>query len=203
MTRTIFLTLVLNGTCCLAQVNYKIEFAQDSSSFCKVYESDKKIIFKECFSKKDSLLQSTETYLNNNLIGTKSYYYPNGKLSGTINYINGKEVGLTRGYYSNGNLFVQEEFKPNDKDAPNVEYCSEEISKIGTGIGEYTATGKYCYKSPKHGKTIYFYENGKKYLEGYFKNNKRVGIWYFYHEDGTLDKKKDYGDGARGQSILE
>jgi antitoxin component YwqK of YwqJK toxin-antitoxin module len=200
--RTIFFALVLNVTSCLAQNVYKVEFAEDSSSFCKIYESEKKIILKECYYIKDSTLQSTETYIDNKLFGTKSFYYPNGKLSGTINYIDGKEVGLRREYYSNGNLFVQEEFKLNNFDTSDVEYCSEEISSIGTSPGEFTAFGNTCYKSPKEGKSVYYFENGNKYLEGYFKNNKRVGIWYYYHEFGRLDKKKDYGNGSGNQSIL-
>jgi len=76
--------------------------------------------------------------------------------------------------------------------------------------GEFNESGK------KDGKWVYFYEDGKKWSEGYFyeglnhkkrttwhengvkhyegtyDKGERVGIWKFYNEQGALTKEIDY-----------
>ncbi len=42
---------------------------------------------------------------------------------------------------------------------------------------------------PQDGSWVYYYENGRKAIEGTFKNGKKEGNWYFYYPDGELEKK--------------
>lgn len=42
---------------------------------------------------------------------------------------------------------------------------------------------------------MYYYENKQVYMGGGIKNNKRVGIWEAFFEDGTLQTKAFYIDG--------
>lgn len=35
-------------------------------------------------------------------------------------------------------------------------------------------------------------ENGKVFIEGFYKDDRRTGIWKFYDEKGTLVKTVDY-----------
>lgn len=48
---------------------------------------------------------------------------------------------------------------------------------------------KGCYKSKKmevkHGRFIYFYENGFKESEGEYKNDKKEGLWIYWHDNGV------------------
>ena len=42
------------------------------------------------------------------------------------------------------------------------------------------------------GKRITHYENGKIFYVGYYQEDRRVGVWKFYDEKGTLVKSVDY-----------
>ena len=82
--------------------------------------------------------------------------------------------------------------------------------------GQKRVEGEYNREGKKDGKWTYWYEDGNKWSEGYFKDGlnhkerttwhetgemhytgnyemgKRVGVWKFYNEDGELVKEIDY-----------
>ena len=55
---------------------------------------------------------------------------------------------------------------------------------------------KHCDQRRKDGKRdglfTGWYENGQKEVEGTHNNEKQVGKWTFYNEDGTINKVKEY-----------
>ena len=51
----------------------------------------------------------------------------------------------------------------------------------------------------KIGKYIEGYENGKIKVLGQLLKTKRIGLWTWYNEDGTVYANVDYKDGTQGQ----
>lgn len=43
------------------------------------------------------------------------------------------------------------------------------------------------YYGKRDGYSLLFYKNGKKRVSGQYENDRAVGEWYFYTEDGLLD----------------
>lgn len=66
-------------------------------------------------------------------------------------------------------------------------------SQINLTSGNGTTSGG------KTGKYIDGYENGHYRLVGQHQNNRRVGLWKWYNEDGTFFTEFDYKDGATNQ----
>jgi len=48
--------------------------------------------------------------------------------------------------------------------------------------------------TPYSGKAIQRYENGKKKIEGSFRNGKEVGIWILWDQDGTRNKGYNFDE---------
>jgi len=40
------------------------------------------------------------------------------------------------------------------------------------------------------GATVSYFKSGQLKIKGNFKNDMQDGVWVFYNEDGTLDKKR-------------
>ena len=63
----------------------------------------------------------------------------------------------------------------------------------GTRVGHWTQwyeNGKKWYEGDYkdgEGHWTFWYENGKKWYEGEFKNHQRNGIWMYWNEDGSID----------------
>jgi TonB family protein len=55
-----------------------------------------------------------------------------------------------------------------------------------------TFTSKRCKN--KEGKFTYYHENGKKLSEGVFHNNKPVGEWSGWHDNGLIESKRKYNE---------
>jgi uncharacterized protein len=77
-------------------------------------------------------------------------------------------------YYPNGNL-------------KQLETRQDTLFK--TGSSPLGKTGPY-----REG-----YENGRVKLMGQYRNNRRVGTWIWYHEDGSEMTRVDYREGEFGQ----
>lgn len=48
------------------------------------------------------------------------------------------------------------------------------------------------------GLRVTYFENGSKRYEGHYKNDLRIGLWKFYDESGKLVQEIDYGKGKAG-----
>lgn len=45
---------------------------------------------------------------------------------------------------------------------------------------------------PSNGKYKQLYKNGETMEKGHFKNSQKNGIWYYYNENGMLQKKEKF-----------
>lgn len=73
-----------------------------------------------------------------------------------------------------------------------------ERGKLRGNIKYWLSEGKVEGKIPlregrPHGQSRAVYSNGNTAEEGKYSNGKRVGVWTFYKEDGTIRERKDYG----------
>jgi Uncharacterized protein conserved in bacteria len=46
----------------------------------------------------------------------------------------------------------------------------------------------------RHGKSVQWYEDGWKQIEGEYVEGKRFGKWIFYNEDRSVDVEKLFGE---------
>ena len=60
------------------------------------------------------------------------------------------------------------------------------------------------YKDGKPDGAYYYYwqSNGRKWIEGNFKEGKKVGIWIFYNKDGTVSSRHTIRDGDRAEQLI-
>ena len=58
--------------------------------------------------------------------------------------------------------------------------------------GVLQSTGRYLSNGNTDGSVIFYHSNGKKSQEGHYKNNKTIGWYKFYNEQGLLTEKHFY-----------
>ena len=58
-----------------------------------------------------------------------------------------------------------------------VRYVNKDFASLRTNLVNYAK--------------VYF-PNGKMRYEGQYANNKEIGVWKFYNEDGKLKEEKDF-----------
>ena len=88
---------------------------------------------------------------------------------------------------------------------PNGKLKTKGIIKNGKRTGTWTAyhTNGNIYSENKYkkgilnGKTAAYYPNGNVQYMGLYINNKKDDSWFFYLEDGTLDKEILFKDGEK------
>ena len=88
---------------------------------------------------------------------------------------------------------------------PNGKLKTKGIIKNGkrTGIWKSYHTNGNIYSENKYkkgilnGKTAAYYPNGNVQYMGLYINNKKDDSWFFYLEDGTLDKEILFKDGEK------
>ena len=106
-------------------------------------------------------------------------------------------------YYTNGQL--KEEIILKDGIEEITGYCENgQINFHGFTKNEKEDKGervKYYKNKLRHGKWVWYHDNGKKSFYGNYKNGEEDGIWYFYDEQGNLEQKKIH-DG-HGVSFIE
>ena len=137
-------------------------------------------------------------------------YYRNGKLAATGNYLNRQKDSIWS-YYSfyTSTLACQESYHRGKKNGASLRYYPQgTVSEI-----------LYWTDDMKHGPWKQFYEDSTlrmtssyhmdklhgeyrvwtplkiSRIEGRYKMGKMDGDWYFYNNEGVLDKKLEYSDG--------
>lgn len=104
--------------------------------------------------------------------GLWRYYYPNSNLWASISYINDNPDGNAFLYYDN---------KENKIKA--IAHFSK--GKLNGKYQEYYPNGNkktdlFYQNHYKSGSAKYFDKNGSLLIEGNYKNNEKIGFWYFY-----------------------
>lgn len=101
-------------------------------------------------------------------------FYENGNLKSEGYYTFGKPVGLHKEFSQDGNILQ------------GVLYDDE-----GNVIGK----GALNVDGRRHGKWIFFDEDGEIKSEGYYKKNRRAKEWVFYFKGGKVEQKGTYKSG--------
>jgi antitoxin component YwqK of YwqJK toxin-antitoxin module len=95
-------------------------------------------------------------------------------------------------------LVKEESFYPNKQKRMEGEYKKNE--RDGRWIYYYESGKIWSEGFFKNGKSegsrITYFENGNKRYEGTYKNDLRTGVWKFYTEDGKPAEEIDYGKGT-------
>ncbi len=103
---------------------------------------------------------------------------------------------------------------------PDPEYSGDYVDKYNNGIIKFIGTFRFgkrhgqwmafydsgikwseCYydKGKKHGESTVYFPNGKLHYRGWFKNDLRDSLWFFYDENGKeTDKRAFRNDSETG-----
>ncbi len=98
---------------------------------------------------------------------------------------------------------------------PNPDYTGDYIDKYPNGVIKFTGFFRFgkrhgqwmafyesgikwseCFydQGKRHGSSQVFYPNGKLQYSGWFKNDKRDSIWYFYDDKGAEIDRRAFKD---------
>jgi len=129
--------------------------------------------------------KANKRYVHPHKIHKHKTFYPNGQVSAIGKSIGcGSRIGNWKYYYINGQLYT------------NINY-SEREHIIGD-YAIYDKQGKLLFKNNYDSKELRQYKNfsknGNLIVEGYYKNHKRVGVWYWYFENGNKKSVNTYTD---------
>ncbi len=147
-------------------------------------------------------------YVNGVLSGEWISYYENGKIHQKGNCSN----GLWCAYDEEGKIYEKGKFAEN-KPAEEWTYYdnfsdkSQLISKRNFSTGEYILyeeNGQIIEKiNFKNGDFKMYFENGKILLQGQFDNEKPVGNWITFNQNGSIFKILKVNYGATGKSVSD
>lgn len=136
------------------------------------------------------------------------WYFPNGEVLREENFRKGKEDGDIVEYDTAGNVIIKGQYIDGLEDGKWYmqigEYREEGEFIDGLRHGEwihyYTTNGKVSFKGKflegePDGKHVYYYDSGKKMLEGKYEFGLKQGDWRRYATDGLLILTIKYKDG--------
>ncbi len=163
-------------------------------------------------------------YFRDGFATKTTYFYPNGKIRATgfyldklrdsvwqfydtigrmirkDHYLNGMLHGLTEVFDKNGDRVETIEWY---RDLRNGQWWQK------TEVGTQTTTYKL---NLSHGVYEATFANGNPYIKGYYEDGLKEKTWYFYHENGLLDRvmlfkknqilKKQVAINVKGKDIL-
>lgn len=121
--------------------------------------------------------------------GNCLFYYENGQLQWNQNWKKGKLDGDYSAYFENGKLKAKGVYKK-DKKVGEWNYFDETGAKTGKEI--YVGWKGNVYSDDGE---LTYYKNGKILSKGKFLNGENDGEFFYYNEDGTLEKTGIYKDG--------
>ncbi|WP_132052304.1 energy transducer TonB [Pseudocnuella soli] len=123
--------------------------------------------------------QSMATFVNGKTEGPWIWWYENGQVMDSGMARNGIKDGTWYNWYPNGQMKIQLTYAP-AKEAEGV---------MTTAAANYAAVFHGPYKS--------WYENGMQESEGNFANNKRVGSWRWFHQNGKVSTIEEYNEAGK------
>ena len=151
-----------NGT-----VKKEMRYRDDKlDGYLKIFEPDGNLAKAEKYV--DGVLQVNVAELVK--LDVKTTYYESGKKKTSGTYKDGLAEGFTRKFSEEGEIIGSELFKDG--------------YKIGEGI--YDARGY------KQGKWKEFYITGELKAEGEYINDKKIGEWIYYHQNGKIEQRGKY-----------
>lgn len=138
---------------------------------------------KMCYCNKDGKLD-----------GLYTTWYDNGNKNGESNYKDDKLHGSFTSWKSNGQLYREGTYVNGIMEGLwkhyDLEWGPTGSRKIGWFEGQIT-NGK------QEGKWTGWYAKDQIYCEGTYKDGKKVGIWWYYKEDGSCKNGDDWDNGGK------
>ena len=132
-------------------------------------------------------------------IGIWNWYYEDGDTLRSEQYINGTREGRFIEFFENGEVLQQGLYQNDVKEGfwyykmgnylEKGKYVNGE--KDSLWVGWWSTTQKIRYKGKwnqglAEGKHDWFYENGNKFIQGFFIGNEMSGEWFFYDPNNVL-----------------
>lgn len=137
--------------------------------------------YKEFYA--DSCLRAEGVFVDGERSGEWKFYYQNGQLQQVGRYKEGKPDGAWTWYHDNGTTQIEECFYKGLLNGSYKEYDAK---------GNVIASGTY-FDGMKNGKWIE--QVGDMRSEGEYRNDKQVGQWVEYFDDGTMAFRGSYNAG--------
>jgi len=121
-------------------------------------------------------LRATGFYLEQIRDSTWEIFDTMGRIVERVNYLDGMRHGLSELFDKGGNLIESTEWH---RELRNGRWWQK------TERGEQWTT----YRSNlSHGTYEAIFDNGNPFIKGYYVSGLKDGTWYFYHENGLLDR---------------
>lgn len=117
--------------------------------------------------------------------GTKTWFYPSGRIWKEEQFTNGEQTGRSQEYYENGNPKIIAWYKAGQLDGQ----CNKWYE-----TGKKLEEGTYR-ENKKNGNFKFYFDNGQISATGSFIMDKPEGDWKFYSKEGLLQKEGKYKDG--------
>lgn len=147
-------------------------------------------------------IKKVERFLNGVLEGTQETYTYDGKLKETITYSKGKKNGIHKRFSNNGTLFYEYTYVNGKKVGPFKEVPEGYTPKF-YALDE----GSYNNKEQLTGRFIRYLQDKNEVvtagemspsrtvvLSGTYENNRKVGVWKTFDENGNLIEKTKFSD---------
>lgn len=134
-------------------------------------------------------------------VGTQKYYYSSGVLSTTIemthadNNTKGEFVANQETVFFNWTKGTTDLIHSKKATIPEFNWGLK-INKNAQEFKINPLTDFYKYNSRENGYHTVYYNNGMVQQKGKVKDNKRIGFWEYYTENGKLYKSINYYDSA-------
>lgn len=163
--------------------------------------------YKEFYS--DSTLRAEGLFVGGLRSGEWKFYYQNGKMQEVGSYKEGEPDGVWIWYYDNGQRQIEEQFYKGKPNGSYKEYDSKgNIIVSGTyfdgmkagkwveQIGDMRTEGEYR-NDKQVGEWVSYYDNGKMAFRGTFNAGYPDGEHFFYYENGRLREIQNYTAGVK------
>ncbi|MFI5150383.1 MAG: toxin-antitoxin system YwqK family antitoxin [Bacteroidia bacterium] len=126
-------------------------------------------------------------YLNSLKVGIWKHYFPNGNLQNKLTYENNRPNGYAIMYHENGKISEEGNWKYN-------KWVGD--YKLYYDNGNIQQQFKFDDGGKRTGKQQYFYEDGKKMIEGDWNGGKEEGVVTEYYPNGQKKAEKFFNGGS-------
>ena len=123
--------------------------------------------------------------------GKWTMWHENGQIKLEGSHIDSKKEGIWTGWFKNGKKLEERYYKENELNRllvwswyENGQIESKKDYKIDHNL-----------EARLNGKFTFWYENGQKFIDGSYKDEKPDSKWTFWKKNGQKDKEENYKDG--------
>lgn len=205
MKMLLLVVLLFFGFVSMAQLNQTDTKGRKQGEWAKTYP-------------KSRVYQYKGQFKDDKPIGTFTYYYESGKVKAVIKHDTGSARSVAYYYHENGNAMSHGIFRNMKKDSIWLNFLpSGRLSTTETYKNDLLDGKKTVYYVPEniedksripatiynyvqgklHGETIDYFDIGGVKMKGQYENDKKVGVWEYYHLNGKKMMIERYKGGVR------